>query len=214
MGKFYAVKKGLVPGIYSSWDECKANVNGYPGAVYKSFGTPEEAEAYLGVSNKTKPTNTTESTPTVVQENPDKHLVAYVDGSYDVGTNTYSYAAVILLPNGQKIYLSDIGRDAEASTMRNVAGEILASEKAMLFCLNNGYNSIEIFHDYQGISSWCEGDWKADNRFTQEYKHKFDIISEKISVSFNKVKGHSGNELNDEADALAKSAIDIYLNKN
>ena len=34
--KFYAVKKGKIPGIYYSWDECKKMVDGFPGAVYKS----------------------------------------------------------------------------------------------------------------------------------------------------------------------------------
>ena len=31
-GKFYAVKKGKVPGIYTSWDACKSMVHGFPGA--------------------------------------------------------------------------------------------------------------------------------------------------------------------------------------
>lgn len=42
--KYYAVKKGKVPGIYFNWNDCKAMVDGYPGAVYKSFKTIEEAE--------------------------------------------------------------------------------------------------------------------------------------------------------------------------
>ena len=46
--KFYAVKKGKIPGIYNSWDDCKKMVDGFPGAVYKSFKTLEEAEAFVG----------------------------------------------------------------------------------------------------------------------------------------------------------------------
>ena len=45
--KFYAVKKGKIPGIYNSWDDCKKMVDGFPGAVYKSFKTLEEAEAFV-----------------------------------------------------------------------------------------------------------------------------------------------------------------------
>lgn len=37
------------PGIYNTWEECKAVVDGYPGAQYKSFKTREEAEAFAGV---------------------------------------------------------------------------------------------------------------------------------------------------------------------
>lgn len=47
MAKFYAVKVGKSPGIFESWDECKASVEGFPGAKYKSFSKREEAEAFL-----------------------------------------------------------------------------------------------------------------------------------------------------------------------
>ena len=45
--KFYVVWEGVTPGIYTSWTECKLQVNGYEGAKYKSFKSEEEAkEAY------------------------------------------------------------------------------------------------------------------------------------------------------------------------
>jgi len=47
MAKFYAVKKGKKTGIFSTWDECKEQVTGFKGAVYKSFKTLSEAEAFL-----------------------------------------------------------------------------------------------------------------------------------------------------------------------
>ena len=47
--KYYAVKVGFKPGIYTTWSECSCQVNGFPGAEYKSFTTREEAEAYLGI---------------------------------------------------------------------------------------------------------------------------------------------------------------------
>lgn len=53
MAKIYAVKKGLVPGIYNTWEECKAQVDGYPGALYKSFKDIELSEAinYVGIEH-------------------------------------------------------------------------------------------------------------------------------------------------------------------
>ena len=44
---FYAVKQGKNPGIYKTWDECKAQVEGFSGALYKGFSTRKEAEIYL-----------------------------------------------------------------------------------------------------------------------------------------------------------------------
>lgn len=45
--KYYAVKVGLTPGIYTTWAECEANVKGYPKAEYKGFKELSEAEAYM-----------------------------------------------------------------------------------------------------------------------------------------------------------------------
>lgn len=47
--KFYVVWEGLSPGIYDSWEECHAQVNGFKGARYKAFNSIEEAtEAFRG----------------------------------------------------------------------------------------------------------------------------------------------------------------------
>lgn len=48
--KFYAVRKGRHTGIFYTWDECKDQIQGFSGAVYKSFPTEEEAQAYMNES--------------------------------------------------------------------------------------------------------------------------------------------------------------------
>ena len=45
--KYYAVKNGRHKGVYTTWKECEAEIKGFKGAVYKSFPTKEEAEAFL-----------------------------------------------------------------------------------------------------------------------------------------------------------------------
>lgn len=53
---FYTVWNGVVPGVYSDWAECKKQIDGYDGALYKSFPTKLEADrafkeqpwAYIG----------------------------------------------------------------------------------------------------------------------------------------------------------------------
>jgi ribonuclease HI len=42
-GKFYVVWEGLAPGIYTSWEECEAQVKGFAGARYKAFRNIEDA---------------------------------------------------------------------------------------------------------------------------------------------------------------------------
>lgn len=49
MPKYYAVKHGKNPGIYSTWTECQENVKGVSGSVFKSFSTLKEAEDFIRV---------------------------------------------------------------------------------------------------------------------------------------------------------------------
>ncbi|KAB5490702.1 viroplasmin family protein [Flagellimonas hadalis] len=47
--KFYVVWKGKHPGIFESWADCRAQIEGFKGAQYKSFPTFAEAKkAYNG----------------------------------------------------------------------------------------------------------------------------------------------------------------------
>ena len=60
--KYYVVWKGITPGVYDNWGECKAQVDGQDGAKYKSFETKEEAtkafekgyEHYLKTASSSK----------------------------------------------------------------------------------------------------------------------------------------------------------------
>jgi len=44
--KWYVVFKGVKPGIYDTWEDTKKQVDGFSGAVYKSFKTPQEASLH------------------------------------------------------------------------------------------------------------------------------------------------------------------------
>lgn len=52
--KYYAVKVGRKPGIYTTWSECNKQVNKYPRAVFKSFSTLEEAEKFARIKGISK----------------------------------------------------------------------------------------------------------------------------------------------------------------
>ena len=45
--KYYAVWQGRRTGIFTTWKECAAQVNGYPGAQYKAFDSLEQAQQAL-----------------------------------------------------------------------------------------------------------------------------------------------------------------------
>ena len=61
--KFYAVRNGRQPGIFSTWSECFKSVNGFANAIYKSFSSESDAQAFLrGVDATTKPKPTKHDT--------------------------------------------------------------------------------------------------------------------------------------------------------
>jgi ribonuclease HI len=43
--KYYVVWQGRVPGVYDTWQECKAQIDGFPAARYKGFPSKELAQA-------------------------------------------------------------------------------------------------------------------------------------------------------------------------
>lgn len=45
--KLYAVHKGRKPGIYTTWEECKKQVDGFNGPIYKKFDNRTSAELFL-----------------------------------------------------------------------------------------------------------------------------------------------------------------------
>ena len=131
MSKIYAVRKGKIPGLYNTWDECKAQVDGFSGAEYKSFKDENEAKIYLGIASRAN-----------------NGYEIYVDGSYNVDSGEYG-AGLVIVKNGEVLStVSELGIDKEAAKMRNVAGEILAATIAMQYCKEDNIENVKIYHDY------------------------------------------------------------------
>lgn len=199
--KVYAVRKGRATGLFMTWDDCKAQVDGFAGAEYKSFADPAEAMAYLGLSGQ----------PAAEADGFPEGVRAYVDGSYDASSGRFSCGVVIIETGAdgksETTELKSAFDDPEAAAQRNVAGEIMGSKLAIDWCLANGIKEVEIYHDYEGIGAWADRRWKANNPLTQGYRDYVAEARKKIDIKFVKVKGHSGNKYNDIADRLAREAL-------
>ena len=197
--KYYAVKKGRTTGIFTEWSECEAQIKGFSGAQYCGFATKKEANIYLGL----------EDTEDKRELPPEDTLYAYVDGSYNIETKAYGYGIVLLFPDGKTAEMSGSDNKESAASMRNVAGELKGSFLSMQYAVNNRFKSLVIYHDYEGISKWAEHIWKANLPETQAYSQFCDKIREQINLKFVKVEAHTGVELNERADILAKAAVGI-----
>lgn len=201
--KYYAVRAGRSTGVFLTWAECQKQVTGFPGAVFKSFTTIEEAEAFV----KGAATAIKESGTELLKVEPGA-LVAYVDGSYNVENNQFSYG-MVLLDGEQELKFQQFFIDEELASMRNVAGEIKGAEAAMRYAVEQGFGKLYIYHDYEGIAKWCQGAWKTNKEGTKAYKAYFDSIRDKLQVVFVKVAAHTGDKYNEMADKLAKEALGI-----
>ncbi|WP_061311233.1 viroplasmin family protein, partial [Clostridium sporogenes] len=171
--KYYAVKVGRKTGIFDNWNECKEQIQGYSGAIYKGFSNYEDAYKFLngGIKN------------TITNKKDTKKIEAYVDGSYSDEYNEYSYGCVILYEN-EIIKFSGVGSNKEYISMRNVAGELLGAMKAVEWAYENEHDSIIIYHDYEGIDRWANGIWKTNKQGTKEYLEFIKKYRKYLEISY------------------------------
>lgn len=195
--KYYAVRQGRNVGIYTTWDECNAQVKGYSGAEFKKFESLEEAKAFLGQTDS-------QGDEGIARE----EIVAYVDGSFDVDTGDFAYGLVLIDDQGNEETFNGAMNHPEYSLNRNVAGEVFASMKAIELAIERNKKKVYIHFDYMGIKAWAEGTWKTNKELTQKYKAFVEEKRDLIEIEFIKVKAHSNDKYNDMADSLAKKALD------
>lgn len=197
-GKLYAVKAGIINGIYFDWNTCSKMIKNVSGALYKGFQTLKEAVDYMDL-------NTTATAP---ETNLYKTPYAYVDGSYNEKTKQYG-CGVVIVDETSTYEFFDSDNDIEMVSMQNVAGEILGAKIAITEAIAMGLSEITIYYDYQGIECWANGTWKRNKKGTIEYYNFIQEAKEIIKINFIKVKAHSGVKLNEAVDKLAKKAVGI-----
>lgn len=216
MSKFYAVKKGYQVGIFTDWDSCKKSVNGFSGAVYKSFKTLPEAKSFIDPDVHTMIScSDTLSVPSVTPQhsyslgdcNTSDNIIVYTDGS--CCDNVGGYGCVII-DNVSKTMTKCYGRVPYTPCTNNIA-ELYA----VLSALESTQGKITIYTDSkytigcltQWINSWMNNGWKTSTGNLVQNKELIQQIYDLMRsrhVTFNHVYGHTGNTFNELADKLAE----------
>ena len=215
--KVYAVRKGRTTGIFTDWDSCKAQVDGFPGAEYKGFANPQDALAYLGLEEgagflSQGSEGASSSSLSLLDKNPKKTVPgwkAYVDGSYDVATGRFSCGVVFVNEDEKTIEMNKAFDEPSLAEHRNVSGEVMGAMEAIDYALEHGFAELTIYHDYEGIAKWANDEWKANNTLTKRYKEFIKTARLRMKIDFVKVAAHTGDKYNELADHLAKEALGI-----
>lgn len=194
------MKAGRKPGVYLTWAEAQPQVQGYSGAIYKSFKSTvsQEHAVTLAIAYLEG-----EAGGQGEESVPQRGYVAWVDGSFRGGR--YSGSVVMTLDGEILAVMAKVGPADDAGALRNIAGEMLGAVEAVRWAERHGVRELTIVHDYIGLRCWALGEWKAKTDQTLRYAA---FMKERPWVRFVHVRGHKGIALNEEADRLAAAAFD------
>ncbi len=227
--KYYVVWAGRETGIFTSWPQTKALVDGFAGARYKSFKTQAEAEAAFGAgkgqsaagskrtSSKAKPAASKPNKP-AASEQPDSDIDIYTDGGCEPNPGEAGSGLALY----KKGALAELWYGLYNPNGTNNTAELNALHQALLMTrqyLEQGL-SVHIHSDSQYaikcISLWAYG-WKANGwrrktgeianlSVIQEAHELYDSLKDKLKLSH--VAAHVGIEGNELADRMSIYTIE------
>ena len=136
----------------------------------------------------------------------------YTDGSCLSNPGKGGWAAIIL-NNGKKTEIKGSKKDTTNNQM-----ELLAPIKALKEIPKG--SKVKIFTDSKYVKSgitvwihnWKKNGWKTANKkdvSNKELWTELDLLNNEFEISWNWVKAHSNDELNNEVDLLARDAADL-----
>lgn len=147
--RYYVVWNGLEPGIYSSWEECQAQIKGVKQALYKSFATRAEAErAYssspqLYIGNSTPKNSDKKELPANIQRD-----ALAVDAACSGNPGQMEYRGVYLATKQEIFHFGP-------SYGTNNIGEFLAIVHALALLKQKG-SRMPIYSDSRNAILWVK----------------------------------------------------------
>ncbi len=152
--KYYVVWKGYAPGIYDSWEECKQQIDGYQGALYKSYNSKESAiKAFREGYNEQK--GVLESIVEVIDERAAANKIyrkdsIAVDASCMGNPGIMEYRGVYI-KTGQELFRVGPFQDGT-----NNIGEFLALVHVLAFLKKKGNDTMPIYSDSVNAMLWVK----------------------------------------------------------
>lgn len=151
--KYYVVWSGIKPGIYTSWEECKAQIHAVPNARYKSYKTLKEArEAYTHPPQNANTTPRKGKSRLPAKERPESIIreSLSVDAACSGNPGVMEYRGVHT-GTGEEIFHK--GPFAEGT---NNIGEFLAIVHALALLRRKGDETTPVYTDSRTALSWVK----------------------------------------------------------
>ena len=137
---FYAIARGRITGIVSTWAECKALVDGFPSARYKKFASRGEADAFITEHGSPLPVTVSKKVEAVYPASPSafdilmkpkeklrKGPAEQVQNSI-FDADYYVYTDGSCSNNGQRNALAGIGIYFGENDVRNVSQRVVGRQ--------------------------------------------------------------------------------------
>jgi ribonuclease HI len=147
--KFYVVWKGRKTGVFSSWKACAAQVTGFPGARYKSFGSRTAAEQALQGNNSAHAGKPATSGDWLFAPHPPLAESIVVDAACSGSPGWLEYRGVDLR-SGREIF-----REGPFENGTNNIGEFLAIVRALEILKKKG-SSLPVYSDSETAIIWVK----------------------------------------------------------
>lgn len=166
--KYYVVWKGREPGVYTSWEVCQLQVEGFIDARYKAYDTEEEAERAFADGPQTKTAREkTKNEASAAVNRTGEALV--VDAACSVNPGPMEYRGVYL-PNKQQVF-----HHGPIYGTNNI-GEFLAIVHALAL-LKVHHKSMPVYSDSANAISWIkQRRCKTRLERNQKTKAAFELI--------------------------------------
>ena len=168
--KYYAVRKGRIPGIYMNWNECQKQINKFSSPEFNSFNSLSEAEKYM--KNNVQ-----------INISGNNGTNAYISGSFNKYNNIYGYAGLII-HNDTRHIIKGKGNDINLIQLGSVSSQITASKEIIKKAIGLNIKNLNIYYDYDGVEKWATGEWKRNKEETKKYYDFIQDMKSKINIKF------------------------------
>jgi ribonuclease HI len=160
--KYYVVWKGRSTGIFTDWDSCAAQVNGFPGAQYKAFETRLEAERAIAGEYGAYAGKPVSSQKWLFAPHPPIPESYAVDAACSGSPGRLEWRGVHLA-SGEEAF-----RQGPFENGTNNVGEFLAIVQALALLEQNAL-SLPVYSDSETAIAWvrlgrCNTDLEPDER--------------------------------------------------